>query len=76
MKKFIIGLLKGIGYFGIYFAMQILVSTVYSVIVVVPVVMEYMRKTFADFQKYISEIFTSHVLRHILDGGIIYRTIR
>lgn len=41
MKKFFIGLLKALGYFGIYFGLQSLVTVIYSVVGIVPIAMKY-----------------------------------
>lgn len=68
MKKFFIGLLKAIGYFGIYFGMQILVSTVYSIAVVVPVVVEYIIGGYDLTNPVIMEQYMNDVMQPVLEA--------
>ncbi len=41
MKKFIIGLLKAIGYFAVYLVMQLVVNMVFAIVKAIPVAMKY-----------------------------------
>lgn len=41
MKKFIIGLLKAIGYFAIYLVMQLVITVVFAIVKAIPVAMKY-----------------------------------
>lgn len=68
MKKFFIGLLKAIGYFGIYFGMQILVSTVYSIAVVVPVVVEYIIGGYDLTDPAILEQYMNDIMQPVLEA--------
>ena len=79
MKKFFIGLLKGLGYFGIYFGMQLLVTTVYAIVGVVPIAMKYYmgeENVFAPdvFDRYMEEVLqvvTEVALPSVIISGIL-----
>ena len=75
MKKFFIGLLKAIGYFGIYFGMQILVSTVYSIAVVIPVVMEYIIGGYDLTNPAVMEQYMSDVMQPVLEATMALTAI-
>lgn len=75
MKKFFIGLLKAIGYFGIYFGMQILVSTVYSIAVGIPVVMEYIIGGYDLTNPAVMEQYMSDVMQPVLEATMALTAI-
>ena len=70
MKKFFIGLLKGIGYFGIYFGMQLLVTLVYSIVGIIPIAMKYTTRYRNVFEPDIFEQYMEEVIQVVLDASM------
>lgn len=70
MKKFFIGLLKGIGYFGIYFGMQLLVTTVYAIVGVVPVAMKYYTSEENVFAPDVFNRYMEEVLQVVMEAAL------
>ena len=79
MKKFFIGLLKGIGYFGIYFGIQLVVTMVYAIVGIIPIAMKYYTSeqyVFAPdvFERYMAEVMqvvTEAALPSVIISGIL-----
>ena len=70
MKKFFIGLLKGIGYFGIYFGMQLLVTMVYAIVGVVPVAMKYYTSEENVFAPDVFNRYMEEVLQVVMEAAL------
>lgn len=70
MKKFFIGLLKGIGYFGIYFGMQLLVTLVYSIVGMIPIAMKYTTHYRNVFEPEIFSRYMEEVMQVVLDSAM------
>ncbi len=67
MKKFFIGLLKGLGYFGIYFGMQLLVTAVYAIVAIIPVAMKYTAKYQNVFAPGVFDQYMEDVIQVVMD---------
>ena len=67
MKKFFIGLLKGIGYFGIYFGMQLLVTLVYSIVGIIPIAMKYTTRYRNVFEPDIFNQYMEEVIQVVME---------
>ena len=70
MKKFFIGLLKGIGYFGIYFGMQLLVTLVYSIVGIIPIAMKYTTRYRNVFEPDIFEQYMEEVIQVVAESAM------
>ena len=70
MKKFFIGLLKGLGYFAIYFGMQLLVTTVYSIVGMVPIAIKYSMNYQNVFEPEVFRQYMEDVMQVVIDSAM------
>lgn len=70
MKKFFIGLLKGLGYFGIYFGMQFLVSFVYGLVGGLSLVTKYIATGQSMQDPAVMERYMEEMMQLILDSAM------
>ena len=70
MKKFFIGFLKGLGYFGIYFGMQLLVTTIYSIVGMIPVAVKYSMSGQNVFEPEIFDRYMEEVIQVVVDSAM------
>ena len=70
MKKFFIGLLKGLGYFAIYFGMQLLVTLVYSIVGMIPIAMKYTTRYRNVFEPEIFSRYMEEVLQVVMEAAL------
>ena len=68
MKKFLIGLLKALGYFGIYLAAQFLVTFVYMLFIIIPVVSKYVLGNYDLMNPVILNQYLNEVMQPLLDA--------
>ncbi len=79
MKKFFIGLLKALGYFGIYFGLQTLVMVVYSVVGIIPIAMKYSLggqnvfepEVFAQYMEEAMQVVAESAMPSVIISGIL-----
>ena len=70
MKKFFIGLLKGLGYFGIYFGMQFLVSFVYGLVGGISLVTKYIVSGQSMQDPAVMERYMEEMIQIVLDSAM------
>jgi len=70
MKKFFISILKAVGYFGIYLGAQFVVSFVYSIFAIIPVVVKYTMGNYDLTNPVIFEQYMDEAMQPILDATI------
>ena len=67
MKKFYIGLLKGLGYFAIFFGIQLLVTSIYAIVEIIPVAVKYSSGGQNVFEPEIFEQYMEEVMQVVID---------
>lgn len=70
MKKFFISILKAVGYFGIYLGAQFVVSFVYSIFAIIPVVVKYTMGNYDLTNPVIFNQYMDEAMQPILDATI------
>jgi len=74
MKKFFFGLLKALGYFGIYLAAQFLVIFVYMLFIIIPVVSKYVLGNYDLTNPVILNQYLNEVIAHFDAEIEMFRT--
>ncbi len=70
MKKFFIGFLKGLCYFGLYLGIQVLVTLVYTIVGVVPIALKYSAGGQNIFEPGIFERYMEEALQVVIDSAM------
>lgn len=68
MKKFFIGLLKALGYFGIYLGAQILVTFVYVIVISIPVAVKYSLGNYDLMDPMVMGLYLDEVLQGLMEA--------
>lgn len=68
MKKFFIGLLKALGYFGIYLGAQILVTFVYVIAITIPVAVKYSLGDYDLMDPMVMGLYLDEVLQGLMEA--------
>lgn len=71
MKKFFIGLLKGLGYFAIFFGIQLLVTSIYAIVEIIPVAVKYSSGGQNVFEPEIFEQYMEEVMQVVIDVAML-----